>query len=55
MLNSDDAAELGLLVGDRIKISYKRQQVIADVQITTELIEKGEVGLRKANVSIEEG
>ncbi len=55
MLSSEDAAELGLLVGDRIKISFKRQQIIADVQITTELIQKGEVGLCKTDASIEEG
>ncbi|AEA46277.1 AMP phosphorylase [Archaeoglobus veneficus] len=45
IMNPDDAAELGLIVGDRLKVTYGRRYCIADVQIATGLIEKGELGV----------
>jgi AMP phosphorylase len=45
MMNQSDAEELGLIVGDRVRIAYGRKSCIADVQIATGMIERGEVGV----------
>ena len=47
IMNQNDADELGLLEGDRVKVIYNsRQSFIASVQLAAvEMIEKGEVGL----------
>ncbi len=47
ILSQEDAQELGLLVGDRIKLTFGKKSIIADVQIATGMIEKGEVGIPK--------
>jgi hypothetical protein len=45
MMNQSDADELGLIVGDRVRVIYDRKSCIADVQIATGMIEKGEIGV----------
>lgn len=45
MMNQSDAEELGLIVGDRVRVIYGRKSCIADVQIATGMIEKGEIGV----------
>jgi AMP phosphorylase len=58
MMNQNDAAELGLLVGDRVKVTYGRRRCIADIQIATGLIGRGEVGVCRGvtdEMDVEEG
>ncbi len=45
ILNPEDAAELGIIVGDRLKVVWKRRYCVADVQVATGIIEKGEIGV----------
>lgn len=45
MMNPEDAAELGIIVGDRVRISYDKRFCIADVHVAVEMIEKGEIGV----------
>jgi len=45
MMSQSDADELGLIVGDRVRVIYGRKSCIADVQIATGMIEKGEIGV----------
>ncbi len=45
MLSPDDAAELGLIVGDRVKVAYGKKFCISDVQLTTEMVSQGEIGV----------
>ncbi|MEM2070816.1 MAG: AMP phosphorylase [Archaeoglobaceae archaeon] len=45
VLNQDDAEDLGILPGDRVKILVGRESFIAEVETSTEIIKKGEIGL----------
>ena len=45
IMSQEDAEEIGVLVGDRVKLVYGKKSVIADVQIATGLIERGEIGI----------
>lgn len=45
ILNQSDADEIGVLVGDRVRVTSGGKSCTADVQIGTGIIEKGEVGL----------
>ncbi len=45
MVSPDDAAELGLIVGDRVKISYGKKFCVSDVHIATGMVDKGEIGI----------
>jgi AMP phosphorylase len=47
MMNPDDAAELGLIVGDRVKVTYGKKFCVSDVHIAIEMVERGEIGLCK--------
>jgi len=47
IMNPEDAAELGLIPGDRVKITYGKKFCVSDVNIATEIVEKGEIGLCK--------
>lgn len=44
MMNPEDVAELGLVVGDRVKVVHERQSCIKDVHIAVELLNRGELG-----------
>lgn len=44
LLNPGDVAELGLVVGDRVRVAYGRQSCIKDVHIATGMLRRGEVG-----------
>ncbi|WP_457591674.1 AMP phosphorylase [Geoglobus sp.] len=44
-LNMDDAAELGVVEGDRVKVTRKGRSVSASVQIATGLIARGKIGV----------
>jgi AMP phosphorylase len=45
ILNQSDADELGLLPGDRVKISIGKESFIAEVEVATEMIEEGQAGV----------
>jgi len=45
ILNSADADELGLLPGDRVKVSLGRDTFVAEVEVATEMVNPGEVGV----------
>ncbi len=45
VLNQDDAEDLGILPGDRVRILVGRESFIAEVETSTEIIKKGEIGL----------
>ncbi len=45
VLNQEDAMELGLIEGDRVKIIRNGRNLVAHVQIATALIPKGNVGI----------
>ncbi|WP_290596623.1 MULTISPECIES: AMP phosphorylase [unclassified Archaeoglobus] len=45
ILNEDDASELGVREGDRVKIRYGKAHLIATVQLTKEIVGKGYAGL----------
>jgi len=45
VLSQDDAAELGLLPGDRVKVTFDGRSFVAEVEVTHELISSGEVGV----------
>ncbi len=58
ILSQEDAQELGLLVGDRIKLIFGKKSIVADVQIATGMIERGEIGISKNvmdHLEVEEG
>lgn len=55
VFNKEDAAEMGLIAGDRVKITYERKYRIADIHIVGEMIERGEIGISMSDVGIEEG
>ncbi len=44
LLNPEDVAELGLVVGDRVRVVYGRQSCIKDVHIATQMLKRGELG-----------
>ncbi|MDD1677199.1 MAG: AMP phosphorylase [Methanomicrobiales archaeon] len=44
MMNPEDVAELGLVVGDRVKVVYERHSCIKDVHIAVEFLKRGELG-----------
>jgi AMP phosphorylase len=46
-LSEQDSKELGVLNGDRVKISFKRRGSIAEVYVVSTLISAGECGLSK--------
>ncbi|MBO8179100.1 MAG: AMP phosphorylase [Archaeoglobus sp.] len=45
VLSQDDAAELGLLPGDRVKVSYDGKSFVAEVEVSQEFIGSGEAGV----------
>ena len=45
ILSQDDAAELGLLPGDRVKVTSGKESFVAEVEIATEFVEPGEAGV----------
>ncbi|WP_290623300.1 MULTISPECIES: AMP phosphorylase [unclassified Archaeoglobus] len=45
VLSQDDAAELGLLPGDRVRVSLDRRSFVAEVEIASEFVDQGEVGV----------
>uniref|UniRef100_A0A7C3RD69 AMP phosphorylase n=1 Tax=Archaeoglobus fulgidus TaxID=2234 RepID=A0A7C3RD69_ARCFL len=45
ILNEEDASELGVREGDRVRVRFGRAGVVATVQITREIIVKGFAGL----------
>jgi len=45
VLSHDDAAELGLLPGDRVKVTVDRRSFVAEVEIATEFVNPGEAGV----------
>jgi len=45
ILNEEDASELGVREGDRVRVRFGRAGVVATVQITREIIGKGFAGL----------
>ncbi|MBO8179101.1 MAG: AMP phosphorylase [Archaeoglobus sp.] len=45
ILNEEDASELGVREGDRVRVRFGRTGVVATVQITREIVERGFVGL----------
>ncbi len=45
VLSQDDAAELGLLPGDRVKVSLDKRSFVAEVEIASEFVSQGEVGV----------
>jgi len=45
MMNPEDAAELGLIIGDRIKLYYGKKTCISDVHLAMEMVERGEIGV----------
>jgi len=58
IMSQEEAQELGVLVGDRVKLIFGKKSVIADVQIGTGLIERNEVGIDRTIVEyldVEEG
>ncbi|MDI9645798.1 MAG: AMP phosphorylase [Archaeoglobales archaeon] len=58
ILNESDASDLGVREGDRLKIKCGRNQVIATVQITKDMIKSGFVGLSDivaAELNIKDG
>jgi AMP phosphorylase len=44
MMNQEDAKELGLVVGDRVRVSSGEQTCIKDVHIAVEMLNRGELG-----------
>lgn len=45
ILNQDDASELGLMAVDRIRLSSAGKEIVAILDVATETVRKGEVGL----------
>lgn len=45
MMNPEDAAELGIIVGDRVRVAFGKRFCIADVNIAIEMIDRGEIGV----------
>ena len=45
MLNEGDASELGVTEGDRVSVRLKRSYIVATVQLTKEIVERGYVGV----------
>ncbi|WP_202320342.1 thymidine phosphorylase, partial [Archaeoglobus neptunius] len=45
VLNQDDAAELGLIPGDRVKVIFGRTSFVAEVEIASEFVNSGEAGV----------
>lgn len=45
MVSPEDAAELGLIVGDRVKVSYGKKFCVSDVNIATGMVDQGEIGI----------
>ncbi len=58
VLNHDDSAEIGVVEGDRVRISFRGMDVSASVQIATGLIARGKIGVYldvSEELGIEEG
>lgn len=47
MLNPEDAKELGLIPGDRLRVKYGNRFCIKDLHIALEMLDRGEVGFCK--------
>jgi len=47
MMNPEDAKELGLIPGDRLRVKYGSRFCIKDLHIAMEMLERGEVGFCK--------
>ena len=45
ILNEEDASELGVREGDRVRIRGGRSNLIATVQLTKEIVQQGYAGL----------
>jgi len=45
VLNKDDASELGLMAVDRVRLSAGGKEIVAILDVATETVKKGEVGL----------
>ena len=44
ILNPEDVSELGLVVGDRVKVVHDRRSCIKDVHVATQMLKRGELG-----------
>ncbi|MDD1676056.1 MAG: AMP phosphorylase [Methanomicrobiales archaeon] len=47
LMNPEDVAELGLVVGDRVKVLFKERSCIKDIHIAMEMLDRGEIGFCK--------
>jgi AMP phosphorylase len=45
ILNESDASELGVREGDRMRLRFRKNYVVATVQLTKEMVERGSIGL----------
>ena len=44
LLHEEDAEELGIYVGDRVRLSLPSSSVVAVANLTREMVRRGEVG-----------
>ncbi|MET1125037.1 MAG: AMP phosphorylase [Archaeoglobaceae archaeon] len=45
ILNQEDAEELGVLPGDRVRVVRGKNQFVAEVEVASGIVERGEVGI----------
>ncbi len=45
IMHHEDAEELGLLPGDRVRVVYSRESFVSEVEVASEIVSPGEVGI----------
>jgi AMP phosphorylase len=57
-LSKSDAKEIGVMDGDRVRVSYNKRSAVCEVHVVSELISEGECGVSKVvmeNLNAEDG